>query len=83
MIQVLQDGLNEWNARDIKLDVHVQAQGIFFFVGETQINESSSSLIITCYTFNTTSTYTYTTNTCTCNIPLIWPYPHCTEQLLH
>lgn len=55
MLQVLEDGLNEWNARDIKLDVHVhvQAQGIFFFVGETQFNESSSSLIITCYTFNT------------------------------
>lgn len=54
MLQVLEDGLNEWNARDIKLDVHVhvQAQGIFF-VGETQFNESSSSLIITCYTFNT------------------------------
>lgn len=30
MIQVLEDGLNKWNARDIKLDVHVQAQGIFF-----------------------------------------------------
>lgn len=32
MLQVLEDGLNEWNARDIKLDVHVhvQAQGIFF-----------------------------------------------------
>lgn len=31
MLQVLEDGLNEWNARDIKLDVHVLAQGIFLF----------------------------------------------------
>lgn len=32
MLQVLEDGLNEWNARDIKLDVHVHvlAHGIFF-----------------------------------------------------
>lgn len=55
MLQVLEDGLNEWNARDIKLDyyMYMYRHKVFFFVGETQFNESSSSLIITCYTFNT------------------------------
>lgn len=52
MLQVLEDGLNEWNARDINC-MYMYRHKVFFFVGETQFNESSSSLIITCYTFNT------------------------------
>lgn len=40
MLQVLEDGLNEWNARDINW-MYMYRHKVFFFVGETQFNESS------------------------------------------